>query len=274
MHTKRKVEVAVLSDIHLGTYGSHAQELLSYLKSIDPQLLVLNGDIIDIWNFSRTFFSDVHLQVIQHLAQLISEGKEVVYVTGNHDELLRHFSGFKTGNFQIQDKLILELDGQKAWIFHGDIFDLSVNYAKWMAQLGGYGYDALIMVNRAVNDLVTSVGQPRFSLSKTIKESVKEAVKFVSDFEDTAIDLAFKQNYDVVICGHIHQPQDRLVSKSGRQVRYLNSGDWIENMTALEYVDGDWKLYRHKESEFQTTKTSTFNQANDLTIKKQELVFS
>jgi len=274
MHTKRKVEVVVVSDIHLGTYGSHAEELLSYLQSIDPQLLVLNGDIIDIWNFSKTFFSDAHMKVVQHIALLIAEGTEVVYVTGNHDELLRHFSGFKTGNFQIQDKLILELDGQKAWIFHGDIFDISVNYAKWMAQLGGYGYDALIMVNRAVNDLLASVGQPRFSLSKTIKESVKEAVKFVSDFEDTAIDLAVKQKYDVVICGHIHQPQDRIVSKNGQSVRYLNSGDWIENMTALEYNDGDWTLHRHREQDFKSTTKTHFNQPNDLSIKKQELVFS
>jgi UDP-2,3-diacylglucosamine pyrophosphatase LpxH len=246
MHTIRKVEVAVISDIHLGTYGSHANELLNYLQSIDPDILVLNGDIIDIWNFNRSFWTDAHMQVIQHITQLMLNGKKVFYITGNHDELLRHFSGFATGNLSIDDKLILELNGQKVWIFHGDIFDVSVKYAKWLAQLGGYGYDMLILANRAVNDILASINQPRFSLSATIKESVKEAVKYISDFENTAVELAAEQAYDVVICGHIHQPQDKVIDVNGSTVRYLNSGDWVENLTALEYAYGDWQLYHHQ----------------------------
>lgn len=243
---RRKPEIVVISDVHLGTYGCHARELLEYLESIQPEKLILNGDIVDIWQFRKRYFPKSHLEVIKRILDLNSKGTEVIYITGNHDEMLRKFSNSVMGNFRIVDKLVLELDGKKAWFFHGDVFDVSIQNAKWIAKLGGWGYDLLILINRLLNWFLVRTGRKKYSLSKKIKNSVKGAMKFISDFEKTAADLAVEQGYKYVICGHIHQP--KMISKvSGNGIcLYLNSGDWIENLTALEYQDKKWELmYYH-----------------------------
>lgn len=242
---KRNVDLVVLSDIHLGTYGCHAKELLSYLSQIKPKTLILNGDIIDIWNFRKSYFPKSHLKVVKKLIDFAAKGTKVYYITGNHDEMLRKFSDTSMGNFSLVDKVLLDLDGKKAWFFHGDVFDSSVQHAKWIAKLGGIGYDYLILLNRLVNWVLTKMGREPYSLSKKIKSSVKKAVKFISDFETTAADLAIENQYDYVVCGHIHEPV--IIEKSNKKgsVTYLNSGDWIENLTALEYHRKQWKLYRH-----------------------------
>ncbi|HMI07868.1 MAG TPA: UDP-2,3-diacylglucosamine diphosphatase [Flavobacterium sp.] len=247
---KRKVELVVISDAHLGTFGSHAKELLNYLSSIKPKILVLNGDIIDIWQFRKSYFPKVHLKVIRKIIDMASKGTKVYYITGNHDELLRKFSDTVMGNFSIIDKLVLELDEKKAWIFHGDVFDVSVQHSKWIAKLGGLGYDYLILLNRSVNWLLLKVGREPYSFSKKIKASVKKAVKHISDFENTATELAIEKKYDYVICGHIHEP--KIVEKSNKNgsTLYLNSGDWVENLTALEYNKKRWKMYRYSENNY------------------------
>ena len=244
---KRKVELVVISDVHLGTFGCHAKELLNYLSSIKPKTIVLNGDFIDIWQFRKSYFPQVHLKVIRKILSMAAKGTKVYYVTGNHDELLRKFSDAHMGNFSIVDKVVLELDEKKAWIFHGDVFDVSVQHSKWIAKLGGLGYDYLILLNRFVNWCLRKFGKEPYSFSKKIKASVKKAVKHISDFETTATDLAIEKKYDYVICGHIHEP--KIIEKSNKKgsTRYLNSGDWIENLTALEYNKKRWKLYRHEE---------------------------
>ncbi len=145
---KRKVEIVVISDVHLGTYGCHAKELLHYLNSVKPKKIILNGDIIDIWQFRKRYFPKAHLLIIKKILSLAAKGTKVYYITGNHDEKLRRFSNTKMGNIQIVDKLLLNLDGKKAWFFHGDVFDASVQHAKWIAKLGGWGYDLLILFNR------------------------------------------------------------------------------------------------------------------------------
>jgi len=247
---KRKVELVVISDTHLGTYGSHAKELFKYLNAIKPNILVLNGDIIDIWQFRKSYFPKSHLKVIQKIISFASKGTKVYYITGNHDEMLRKFSDLSMGNFSLVDKLVLELDDKKAWIFHGDVFDASVNHAKWIAKLGGLGYDYLILVNRFVNWCLNKIGKEPYSFSKKIKASVKKAVKHISDFEETATELAIESNYDYVICGHIHEPKMmQKVNKNGSTF-YLNSGDWVENLTALEYNRKKWKLMRYDESSY------------------------
>lgn len=245
MPPKRKVQVLVLSDVHLGTFGCHAKELLSYLKSIKPEQVVLNGDIIDMWQFKKWYWPESHMKVLHHLLKWAMKGVPVTYLPGNHDEMLRRFSNVQFGSLRIQDKLILELDGNKTWIFHGDVFDASIQYSKWIAKLGGQGYDLLILINRALNWFSEKTGNGRISLSKQVKNSVKQAVKFVSDFEATAAELAIDQGFQIVICGHIHQPANRWVETKEGSVRYLNSGDWIENLTALEYNNGAWELYTH-----------------------------
>ena len=248
---KRPIELVVISDVHLGTYGCHARELYHYLQTIKPKTLVLNGDIVDIWQFRKSYFPKFHLKVIKKLIDFASKGTEVIYITGNHDEMLRKFSDSNIGYFSIVDKLVMDLDGKKAWIFHGDVFDASVNHAKWVAKLGGLGYDYLILINRFVNWCLKKMGKEPYSFSKKIKASVKKAVKHISDFEVTATDLAIENQYDYVICGHIHEPKIiRKMNKNGSTM-YLNSGDWVENLTALEYNKKRWKLYRYAEDQSQ-----------------------
>lgn len=244
---RRPVDVVVVSDIHLGTYGSHAQELNQYLRSIHPEVIVLNGDIIDIWQFKKRYWPKSHWETIQLLLDYMQQGVRVFYLTGNHDDVLRRFSDYKIKNFQLLDKLVLNMEGKKAWVFHGDIFDLSVKYAPWLAKMGGKSYDYLIVLNRFINAILVKMGRERVSLSKRIKNSVKKAVKFVGDYEEMAIDHALSQSYDYVICGHIHQPGIRTVTRQGRSTTYLNSGDWIENLTALEYAAGEWSLFHYYE---------------------------
>jgi UDP-2,3-diacylglucosamine pyrophosphatase LpxH len=127
--TAREVELVVISDVHLGTYGSRAEELNAYLKTIKPKTLILNGDIIDIWQFSKRYFPLSHLKVIKRITSLVSEGVEVYYITGNHDEMLRKFKGFKVGSFEIVNKVILDLNGKKTWFFHGDVFDVTMKHS-------------------------------------------------------------------------------------------------------------------------------------------------
>ncbi len=242
-YLKRKLDIVVLSDIHLGTYGCHAKEVLHYLNSVKPKKLVLNGDIFDIWQFRKRYFPKSHLLVIKKIFALAAKGTKVYYITGNHDEKLRRFSDTKMGNIYILDKLVLNLDGKKAWFFHGDVFDASIQHTKWIAKLGGWGYDLLILLNRIINHVLVKFGREKYSLSKRIKNSVKGAVKFISNFEKTATDLAIENGFDYVICGHIHQPNIERVSNDKGSTLYLNSGDWIENLTALEYHNERWVLH-------------------------------
>ena len=242
---RREIDVLVLSDIHLGTYGCHAKELVSYLKTIKPKKIILNGDIIDIWQFSKNYFPKSHLKVVQQIIRFASKGVPVHYITGNHDELLRKFVGFKLGNLSIKNKLILELDGKKAWIFHGDVFDVTMQHAKWLTKLGAIGYDTLILLNRFANFILEKTGREKISLSKKIKNSVKKAVNFINDFEQICADIAIEKKYDYVVCGHIHHPEIKKISNEEGEVTYLNSGDWIENLTALEYTKGVWTIYKH-----------------------------
>lgn len=250
---RRSVEVVVISDVHLGTYGSRAKELHHYLKSIKPNLLILNGDIIDIWQFSKSYWPKSHMRIIKQIFGMASKGVKIYYVTGNHDELLRKFTGFKMGSLEVVDKLVLHLDGKKAWIFHGDVFDVTMQYSKWLARLGAVGYDMLILINAAVNFISEKTGRGRVSLSKRVKNTVKSAVKFINNFEHTAAEIAISNGYDYVVCGHIHHPEIRKISNEEGAVQYLNSGDWIENLTALEYKSGKWSLYQFQE-EKQTMK--------------------
>ncbi len=245
MKTKRKVEIAVISDVHLGTYGCQAKSLLTYLNSISPKKLILNGDIIDIWQFSKRYFPKSHLKVIKKIMDFAAHGVEVIYITGNHDEMLRKFSDTTIGNISIVDKLVLNLNGKKAWFFHGDVFDISIENAKWLAKLGGYGYDILILVNRCMNWVLEKLGKERYSLSKKIKNGVKGAVKFIANYEKIITDLAIEKGYDYVVCGHIHQPKMEIIENKYGKTLYLNSGDWIENFTALEYQFKRWKVYNY-----------------------------
>ncbi len=248
---KRELDIVVISDVHLGTYGCHAKELLNYLKSIKVGTLVLNGDFIDMWQFRKHYFPREHMQVIQRVLKMASRGTKVYYITGNHDDALRRYSDFSAGNIHLRDKLVLQLRDKTYWIFHGDIFDVFIKYSPFIAKIGGKGYDWLILLNRFVNNIRTSLGMSRMSFAKKVKSSVKEAIKFVNDFEDTAIQMAAEQGYDYVICGHIHRAQMRTVDTKDKRIVYLNSGDWVESLTALEYKWGQWSLYEYDETDYE-----------------------
>jgi len=247
---KRLVDLVVISDVHLGTIGCHAEELNRYLKSIQPKILILNGDILDMWQFKKYYFPESHMKILKRIFSFMSKGTTVYYLTGNHDENLRRFSDLDLGNFHLKDKLLLNLNGKKAWFFHGDIFDVTMRYSKWIAKLGSIGYNALILLNRLVNWISVSLGRGKLSFSKKIKDSVKTAVKFISDFEITSMELALDNEYDYVVCGHIHRPNIQEYSTERGKVTYLNSGDWIENLTALEFHDGEWSLFKYEDEAF------------------------
>jgi UDP-2,3-diacylglucosamine pyrophosphatase LpxH len=244
---KRQIELVVISDVHLGTYGCKANELVNYLESIKPEILVLNGDIIDMWQFSKRYFPESHMRVVKSITSMLSNGTTVYYVTGNHDEMLRKFKGFQLSNFKIVNKLVLPLTTGNAWIFHGDVFDRTMKHSKWVAKLGGKGYDLLIHMNTLINWISLKLGKGRISLSKKVKDSVKGVSNFVNWFEETASEIAIDNEFKYVVCGHIHQPKiKKIKGVKGGEVTYLNSGDWVENMTALEYHNSSWSLFDYQ----------------------------
>jgi UDP-2,3-diacylglucosamine pyrophosphatase LpxH len=246
MDYKRSVELVVLSDIHLGTAGCQAGELLKYLKSIRPKTLILNGDIIDIWQFKKKFFPKAHLKVIKHVMGLASDRCMVYYITGNHDEMFRKFSGMKIGKLRILNELKLSLNGKTVWFFHGDVFDVVMQYSKWLSKLGAVGYDSLIWLNNKVNWMGRLLNFKQVSFSKRIKESVKGAVKFINAFEETAAIIAARKGINTIVCGHIHHPEMRFIQVENQTIEYLNSGDWIENLTSLEYNLGEWRIFNFR----------------------------
>jgi UDP-2,3-diacylglucosamine pyrophosphatase LpxH len=262
----------VISDIHLGTYGCHAKELLFYLKSLRPGIVILNGDIIDIWQFSKRYWPKSHMKVVKHLFSWMGKGIPTYYITGNHDEMLRKFEGLKMGSLHIVNKLVLDLDdGKKAWIFHGDVFDVTMQYSKWLAKLGAIGYDTLIIINRVFNFFSEKVfRRGKLSLSKKIKNSVKLAVSYINSFEQISADIGIRNKFDYVICGHIHHPEIREIVSPGGRITYLNSGDWVESLSSLEYSKGKWKIHYFREGD---TKEMMKNNETDETELNNNQIF-
>jgi UDP-2,3-diacylglucosamine pyrophosphatase LpxH len=264
--TKRQLDIVVLSDIHLGTRGCRAKELLNYLKSIETKTLILNGDIIDIWQFKKNYWPSSHMKVVKHIIGIASKKTKVIYITGNHDEIFRRFAGMRMGKLQIVNQLTLEIDGVKTWFFHGDVFDVIMQHSKWLAKAGAIGYDSLIFINTLINRISRAFGRGPVSLSKNIKENVKSAVKYINNFEETAAILAHSKAYEAIVCGHIHHPEIRKIQLDNGTIQYLNSGDWIENLSALEFCNHAWSLYIHPEEEIQ--KTNGSNGLKDVSLEE------
>jgi UDP-2,3-diacylglucosamine pyrophosphatase LpxH len=207
---------------------------------------------------------------------MASKDTKVIYITGNHDEALRKYADFEMGNIQLTDKIVFEINGEKNWVFHGDVFDRTTKgSAKLLAKLGGYGYDLLILINSLLNWSLKLMGKEKMSLSKSVKNGVKKAVSWINNFEQTAAELAIENNYQYVICGHIHQPQQRVVTTEKGSVTYLNSGDWIENLTSLEYYDNAWCLYQYDPKQFEETnkKSKIIQLQDELSVITQEVAF-
>ena len=246
---KRNLDILVISDLHLGTYGSEADEFLAYLDSINADKIVINGDFVDIMLFNKHFWPSSHMKVIKYFLDLISQGKEIYYVTGNHDELMRKFLNFKIQKFKIVNQIILDTAEGKVWIFHGDVFDFSIQ-TQWVTKLAGFLYDYMIIFNSWINKkIMRPLGRKRLNFSKTIKSNVKTAVQYFANFEIKAAEVAQKNGYKYVVCGHIHTPKIESFNINGEEVIYMNSGDWLESLSSLEYVDNKWSIYMHKRTE-------------------------
>ena len=230
-----------LSDIHLGTRGCQADRLLSFLKAHTCDRLYLVGDIVDGWRLkSELYWPQSHSNVLRRFLTLTKRGTEVVYVTGNHDEFLRKYSELTIGNLELVDRAVHKTaDGQQLLVVHGDEFDVVTRYHRWLAFLGDVGYTLLLELNRHCNRLRGRFGYGYWSLSAWVKQRVKRAVSFISEYEDALVRQCRHEGYDGVVCGHIHHAEIRDLDG----VRYMNCGDWVESCTALvEDMNGRFSI--------------------------------
>ena len=238
---KTRVRSIFLSDIHLGTRGCQAELLTSFLKAHSAERVYLVGDIIDGWRLKKSlYWPQAHNDVLRRLFTLMKRGTEVIYVTGNHDEFLRKYDDMVLGNLSMVDQAEHETaDGKRLLVLHGDQFDVITRYARWVALLGDAGYIALMQINRLFNTVRKRFGFGYFSLSAWVKQRVKRAVNFVSEFESSVAKECRREGYDGVVCGHIHHAE--ITDIQG--VRYMNCGDWVESCTALvEDHDGTFRI--------------------------------
>jgi UDP-2,3-diacylglucosamine pyrophosphatase LpxH/glycosyltransferase involved in cell wall biosynthesis len=248
--TKRPVlscNTVFLSDIHLGTLDSKADEVVEFLKHIRCRKLVLNGDIIDGWALKRGGrWTSRHSRVIRKIIKMTErDDTHVIYLRGNHDEILERFLPMAFGKVRLTKEYVHETaTGQRYLVVHGDGFDSVSTNHKWLASLGAVGYDFLLHVNRFYNHWRAMRGKEYYSISKLVKARVKSAVSFVDRYEDLLQELARHRKCEGIICGHIHTPEDKQVGG----IHYLNSGDWVESLTAIiEHHDGRLELVRHAE---------------------------
>lgn len=239
---QRKLDVSVISDFHLATMASKAKPLVKYLKSISPKILVLNGDIIDSWRFSRSYFPKSHLKVIRQILKMVEKDVQVVYITGNHDDVFRKFNKTRLGNFSIVNQFELTINQQKVWIFHGDVFDHIIHHSPWLAKLGAAAYGFLTLFNKLVNVLLKAFSGREMILYKSMKDRISKHKQVLTNFEKAIANAAISKNVDLVICGHTHIPVDKMIETEKGEVRYLNCGDWVEHCSAAECIDGEWSL--------------------------------
>jgi len=220
----REMEVAVISDVHLATHACHPKKVLKYLKSIQPKTLVLNGDIIDSWRFSRNYFPKPHMKVVRQLIKMMEKGVQVYYITGNHDEFLRKFDKIQIGNLRIINQLVLDLDGHKTWIFHGDIFDLIIHESKWLAKIGAASYGLLSLLNNALQPILRLFGKNETIIYRSIKKRFLREKPEPSVFEKKIGEVAVNQGYDTVIFGHTHNPKVKMPNIKQQVVKNPNCG--------------------------------------------------
>ncbi|MFN4312309.1 MAG: UDP-2,3-diacylglucosamine diphosphatase [Ferrovibrio sp.] len=238
-----------ISDIHLGTRGCKADLLLEFLKYTEADTIYLVGDIVDGWRLKRSWYwNQSQNDVVQKLLRKARKGANVIYVPGNHDEALRDFiedSGLQFGGITVQMEAIHETaDGRRFLVTHGDHFDGIVTCAKWLALLGDAAYGFALGLNTWFNHLRRRMGLPYWSLSAYLKHKVKNAVEFISDYEQAIAEEARRRHVDGVVCGHIHHAEIREIDG----ILYCNDGDWVESCTALvEHADGRLEILRWAE---------------------------
>ncbi|ARJ66642.1 UDP-2,3-diacylglucosamine hydrolase [Magnetospirillum sp. ME-1] len=251
LDTKRRYRTIWISDIHLGTRGCKADDLLDFLKSTECETLYLVGDIIDGWRLRRSWYwPQSHNDVVQKLLRKARKGTRVVFVPGNHDEFARDYHGLLFGDIAVATTILHETaDGRRLLVLHGDAFDGVVKHARWLAHLGDSAYTMALALNHWLNVARRALGFPYWSLSAYLKHKVKNAVQYIASFEDAMAEEARRHGADGVVCGHIHHAEKREVNG----ILYCNDGDWVESCTALaEGFDGALEIIRWLEAEGNT----------------------
>jgi len=229
----KKYKIMFISDVHLGSKGSNANDVYELLKKENPTHLFLVGDIIDGWMLKkRMYWKSEYINFIRKILTLAKNGTEVVYVTGNHDDFLRNYTPMELGNIKIVD----EYEWNGYLITHGDLYD-GIVQLKWLGIIGSYGYELALSIDRWLKKL----GYKK-SFSKMLKDKVKSAVKFITDFEKQLAYQAYSRGLNGVICGHIHKPEDKWIDVKGMQIHYINCGDWIENNSYYIIKKGKGKI--------------------------------
>jgi UDP-2,3-diacylglucosamine pyrophosphatase LpxH len=236
-----RVRAMFLSDLHLGTRGCQAEKILAFLRTYDSGLIYLVGDIVDGWQLKTAWYwPQLHNDVVQKLLRKARKGSRVIYVPGNHDEFMRDFYGTHFGGIEVIEKTVhVAADGKRYLVIHGDLFDVVIRHARWLALLGNHAYDMAISLNTHFNSIRRAFGLPYWSLSRWIKLKVKNAVNFIGQFEETLSTEGRRHHVDGVICGHIHHPVIRTLDN----LIYVNCGDWVESCTAaVEHFDGQIEI--------------------------------
>lgn len=261
MYSRKQYRTIVLSDIHLGTSHSKVAEVSRFLQTVNCDRLILNGDIIDGWHLKKSGtkkWQPSHTQFFKIIMKLMEKcGTEVIYVRGNHDDFLDQLIPMQFANIQlVKDYPLASNNGKRYFVTHGDVFDRITTQMKWLAHLGDWGYTFLLGFNSLYNRYRIARGKPYYSLSQRIKQKVKSAVSYISDFESTLAEFARTRKYDGIICGHIHHPANTFYDG----IHYLNSGDWVETLSALtEDEKGNWHVVYYKDliQEFHDPTTAT-----------------
>jgi len=249
MYTQNFYPTIVISDVHLGTEHSKTTELTDFLRKVNCNTLIMNGDIIDGWHLQKGGkgkWKKEHTDFIKVIMKMMeNHNTQVIYIRGNHDDFIDNLAPFSFANLSIVKDYVHERNGKRYYVVHGDIFDSITSNMAWLAKLGDVGYTILLRINRIYNRYRTRKGLPYFSLSQSIKQKMKTAVSYISNYEKELVSLARARHADGIICGHIHQPADRMID----DIHYLNSGDWVESLSALlEHEDGTWEVYLHRDS--------------------------
>jgi UDP-2,3-diacylglucosamine pyrophosphatase LpxH len=264
MQSQNHYRTIVISDVHLGTKGAKAKEVVRFLKVNTADTLILNGDIIDGWQLKKSGeWKRKHTRFIQRILKVMSEyNTKVIYTRGNHDDFLEQFIPLRIGNLRLVRDYVYEgANGKKYLVTHGDIFDSITSKFTWLSKLGDVGYTLLLWINRIYNEYRNRRGLPYYSISQVIKSKVKSAVNFISDFEEKLVQLAKDKGCQGIICGHIHQPTIKYYG----DIEYLNSGDWVESLSALvEDYNGEWSLmYFTETKKFKVGEVDTEEEADE-----------
>ena len=251
---KTNYKTIIVSDVHLGTKGSKAKEIARFLKQFNCDNLILNGDIIDGWQLKKSgSWKRKHTRFFNRVLKMMeNQSTNVYYLRGNHDDFLDQILPLQIGKLQILADMTYESNGKTYFITHGDVFDSITTNLRWIAYLGDVGYTFLLWLNRVVNYYRFKKGLPYFSLSQFVKGKVKQAVSYVDDYETELAKMAKSKGCDGIICGHIHKAENRIIDG----IHYLNSGDWVETMSALaEDHEGNWELIYFNQIDFKKINT-------------------